>query len=95
MVEFHQPVEDEARTSPLIGPGRSSQPIPQGARSRSRQRAPRLLFYVFGGLVVGGDDGNNRAVYSSNDWARHNYRTCLWSSNPPEQAKMGYIDLIP
>ncbi|KAL1703150.1 hypothetical protein EV121DRAFT_281314 [Schizophyllum commune] len=31
------------------------------------------LFYVFGGLVVGGDDGNNRAVYSSNDWARHNY----------------------
>ncbi|KAL1703151.1 hypothetical protein EV121DRAFT_292580 [Schizophyllum commune] len=53
------------------------------------------MFYVFGGLVVGGDDGNNRAVYSSNDWARHNYRTCLWSSSPPEQAKMGYIDLIP
>ena len=53
------------------------------------------LFYVFGGLVVGGDDGNNRAVYSSNDWARHNYRTCLWSSNPPERAQMGYIDLIP
>ncbi|KAL1735033.1 hypothetical protein EV714DRAFT_280660 [Schizophyllum commune] len=38
------------------------------------------MFYVFGGLVVGGDDGNNRAVYSSNDWARHNYRTCLCRS---------------
>ncbi|KAL1750762.1 hypothetical protein FB107DRAFT_294363 [Schizophyllum commune] len=40
------------------------------------------MFYVFGGLVVGGDDGNNRAVYSSNDWARHNYRTCLCANYP-------------
>ncbi|KAL1713077.1 hypothetical protein EV715DRAFT_212365 [Schizophyllum commune] len=40
------------------------------------------MFYVFGGLVVGGDDGNNRAVYSSNDWARHNYRTCLCANCP-------------
>ena len=46
-------------------------------------------------LVEATSDSLQRSVHCSNDWARHNYRTCLWSSNPPEQAKMGYIDLIP
>ncbi|KAI5886946.1 uncharacterized protein SCHCODRAFT_02672135 [Schizophyllum commune H4-8] len=53
------------------------------------------LLLVLGGLVAEGNDGTNREVYTSNDWATINYRTCLWSSNPPKEARTDYIDLIP
>ncbi|KAL1660121.1 hypothetical protein GGF50DRAFT_63868 [Schizophyllum commune] len=53
------------------------------------------LLLVLGGLVAEGSDGTNREVYTSNDWATIVHRTCLWSSNPPEEAVADYIDLVP
>ncbi|KAL1754383.1 hypothetical protein FB107DRAFT_291709 [Schizophyllum commune] len=64
--------------------------------ARSPANALRVsLLLVLGGLVAEGSDGTNREVYTSNDWATIVHRTCLWSSNPPEEAVADYIDLVP
>ncbi|KAI5886967.1 uncharacterized protein SCHCODRAFT_02602676 [Schizophyllum commune H4-8] len=73
----------KTKRAPPPSPGRDAV---LGRYRKEPARAPAnalrvSTFYVFGGLVGGVDDGNNRAVYSSNDWARHNYRTCLWADS--------------
>ncbi|KAI4518561.1 hypothetical protein K525DRAFT_208237 [Schizophyllum commune Loenen D] len=45
-----------------------------------------------GGLVGGRDCIRERSIFCSNDWARHNYEVCLWSSTAPPFSE---ADLIP
>ncbi|KAL1703161.1 hypothetical protein EV121DRAFT_208520 [Schizophyllum commune] len=45
-----------------------------------------------GGLVRGRECIRDRSIFCSNDWARHNYRACLWSSTAPLATD---VDLIP
>ncbi|KAL1735031.1 hypothetical protein EV714DRAFT_268305 [Schizophyllum commune] len=47
-----------------------------------------------GGLVGHGNYDNNRSAFTSNDWARHTYKKCLWSSDPPRQAVADYVSLV-
>ncbi|KAI5831830.1 hypothetical protein K523DRAFT_414682 [Schizophyllum commune Tattone D] len=49
-------------------------------------------FYREGGLLRGRDCIRERSIFASNDWARHNYRVCLWSSTA---APFSEVDLIP
>ena len=44
-------------------------------------------------LVEASSDSLQRSVYCSNDWVRHIYHKCLWSSKPRLGAKFDYVDL--
>ncbi|KAL1735032.1 hypothetical protein EV714DRAFT_268306 [Schizophyllum commune] len=61
--------------------------------ARDPANALRGTLLVTHAEFVDASDGLQRSVYCSNDWAWHVYHKCLWSSNPPQKARFGHVDL--
>ncbi|KAL1672567.1 hypothetical protein EV122DRAFT_283818 [Schizophyllum commune] len=61
--------------------------------ARDPANALRGTLLVTHAEFVDARDGLQRSVYCSNDWAWHVYHKCLWSSNPPQKARFGHVDL--